>query len=148
MEIRRAYYRVSAYQLSETIARRHNEKWDVSGYTRGLKGEATPEAALIVVIADVYDTLAQVRPFKRAWTQKIAITEIQKLSGTHFDPALVDPFVPMRNQLRKKFPGDAFDKHLSQAGDESEFLRACDRIHEMLAEADAMLSCSTLVKRV
>jgi hypothetical protein len=54
----------------------------------------------------------------------------------------------MLSQLRKKFPGDAFDKHLSQAGNESEFLQARDRIHEMLAETEALICCNTLVWRV
>jgi putative two-component system response regulator len=129
-----------AFRLAETIAHCHHEKWDGSGYPRGLRGDAIPEAARIVALADVYDTLTHVRPYRRAWTHKAAITEIQKLSGTHFDPTLVDQFVPMLNQLRKKFPGDAFDKHLSQAGDESEFLKARDRIHEMLAETEALLA--------
>jgi putative two-component system response regulator len=129
--------------LTETIAQCHHEKWDGSGYPRGLKGDVIPAisvAARIVALADVYDTLTHVRPYKHAWTHKAAITEIQKLSGTHFDPKLVDHFVPMLNQLRKKFPGDAFDKHLSQAGDESELLQARDGIHEMLAETEALLA--------
>jgi response regulator RpfG family c-di-GMP phosphodiesterase len=125
--------------LTETIAQCHHEKWDGSGYPRGLQGDAIPEAARIVALADVYDMLTYVLPFERAWTHKAAITEIQKLSGTHFDPTLVDPFVPMRNQLRKKFPGDAFDKHLSQADDESEFLQSRYRIHEIVAETEALL---------
>jgi putative two-component system response regulator len=129
-----------AFRSAETIAHCHHEKWDGSGYPRGLRGDAIPEAARIVALADVYDTLTHVRPYKRAWTHKAAITEIQKLSGTHFDPKLVDQFVPMLNQLRKKFPGNAFDKHLSQAGEESEFLQARDRIHEMLAETEALLA--------
>jgi putative two-component system response regulator len=128
-----------AFRLAETIAHCHHEKWDGSGYPRGLKGDAIPEAARIVALVDVYDTLTHVRPYKRAWTHKATITEIQRLSGTHFDPTLVDLFVPMLNQLRKKFSGDAFDKHLSKAGEESEFLQARDRIHEMLAETEALL---------
>jgi HD-GYP domain-containing protein (c-di-GMP phosphodiesterase class II) len=129
-----------AFRLAEAIAHCHHEKWDGSGYPRGLKGDAIPEAARIVALCDVYDTLTHARPYKCAWTHKATITEIQKRSGTHFDPTLVDQFVPMLNQLRKKFPGDAFDKHLSQAGDESEFLKARDRIHEMLAETEALLA--------
>jgi hypothetical protein len=66
--------------------------------------------------------------------------KFKKLSGTHFDPTLVDHFVPMLNQLRENFPGNAFDNHLSQAGDESEFLQARDRIHEMLADTEALLN--------
>jgi putative two-component system response regulator len=107
--------------LAETIAHCHHEKWDGGCYLRGLRGNAIPEAARTVALADVYDALTHVRPYKRAWMHKAAVTEIQRLSGTHFDPTLVDQFATMINQLRKKFPGDAFDKHLSQAGDESEF---------------------------
>jgi putative two-component system response regulator len=85
---------------------------DFSGHPCGLKCEAIPEAARIVVLADVYDRLNHVRPYKRAWTRKAAITELQKLSCTHLDPTLVGRFVQMLNQFRKKFPGNAFDKHL------------------------------------
>jgi putative two-component system response regulator len=129
-----------AFRLAEDIAHCHHEKWDGSGYPRGLKADAIPLAARIVAVADVYDTLMHARPHKDAWSHKDAVAEIKRLSSTHFDPKLVALFVPMVNQLRKQFPGDAFDERLSRAGNDSSFLQARDRIQEMLRETEALLS--------
>ena len=52
----------------------HHEKWDGSGYPRGLKGEAIPLAARIFAVVDVWDALISDRPYRKAWTQKKALT--------------------------------------------------------------------------
>ncbi len=67
----------------------HHEKWDGTGYPRGLKGEQIPLVARIFAIVDVWDALASDRPYRAAWTQEKILEHIQSLSGTHFDPQIV-----------------------------------------------------------
>jgi putative nucleotidyltransferase with HDIG domain len=71
----------------------HHEKWDGSGYPRGLKGEEIPKAARIFAVADVYDALTSDRPYRKAWTKERTVAYIREQSGTHFDPAVVDAFL-------------------------------------------------------
>ncbi len=73
----------------------HHEKWDGSGYPRGLKGEAIPLAARIFAIVDVWDALISDRPYRSAWTQKQALDYIQEQSGIHFDPKVVSAFMTL-----------------------------------------------------
>ncbi|MCX7292202.1 HD domain-containing phosphohydrolase [Janthinobacterium sp.] len=79
--------------LAREIALSHHEKWDGSGYPRGLAGEAIPLAGRIVAVADVFDALTSVRPYKRAWPVTDAVGYLQQQKGQHFDGALVDLFV-------------------------------------------------------
>ena len=71
----------------------HHEKWDGTGYPRGLKGEAIPLAARMFAIADVWDAVTSDRPYRAAWTKEQALTYIIENSGTHFDPAMVQVFL-------------------------------------------------------
>lgn len=71
----------------------HHEKWDGSGYPRGLKGEQIPLAARIFAVVDVYDALTSDRPYRKAWTRERTLEHIRKLSGTHFEPKIVDVFM-------------------------------------------------------
>lgn len=73
----------------------HHEKWDGSGYPRGLKGEAIPLAARIFAVVDVWDALISDRPYRKAWTQKKALDYIQEQSGKHFDPQVVSAFLSL-----------------------------------------------------
>jgi PAS domain S-box-containing protein len=73
----------------------HHEKWDGTGYPRGLKGEQIPLAARIFAIADVYDALTSDRPYRAAWTRERTLDHIRTLSGTHFDPRLAEAFLAM-----------------------------------------------------
>lgn len=79
-------------QLASEIALTHHEWWDGSGYPAGLQGEAIPLSGRIVALADVYDALTHVRPYKRAWTVEQAVAEIHTLSGRQFDPQVVKSF--------------------------------------------------------
>lgn len=67
----------------------HHEKWDGSGYPRGLKGEEIPLAARIFSVADVLDALCSDRPYRKAWTTEKARQYILEQSGIHFDPSIV-----------------------------------------------------------
>ena len=68
----------------------HHEKWDGSGYPRGLKAKEIPLAARIFAIVDVYDALTSDRPYRKAWTKEATIQYIRENSGTHFDPEIVE----------------------------------------------------------
>lgn len=66
----------------------HHERWDGTGYPRGLKGDQIPMAARIFAVVDVYDALTSDRPYREAWTPEAAKTHIREGVGTHFDPAV------------------------------------------------------------
>ena len=70
----------------------HHEKWDGTGYPRGLKGQQIPLAARVFAVADVWDALTSDRPYRPAWTQEDALIFIREQSGSHFDPQVVDLF--------------------------------------------------------
>lgn len=92
--------------LAREIALGHHEKWDGSGYPQGLAGEAIPESARIVAIADVFDALTADRPYKRAWPVPDALAWMQAQSGKHFDPRLLALFmnrVPEVLALKARF---------------------------------------------
>jgi response regulator RpfG family c-di-GMP phosphodiesterase len=67
----------------------HHEKWDGTGYPRGLKGDQIPLSARIFAVVDVWDALSSDRPYRLAWPKKKIITHIRSLSGTHFDPKVL-----------------------------------------------------------
>lgn len=71
----------------------HHEKWDGSGYPRGLKGEDIPLSARIFAIVDVYDALISDRPYRPAWTDDRALKYISQQTGTHFDSEITDLFL-------------------------------------------------------
>jgi putative two-component system response regulator len=70
----------------------HHEKWDGTGYPRGLKGEDIPTAARIFAVVDVWDALRSNRPYRPAWTRQNALAHIRDQSGRQFDPRAVDMF--------------------------------------------------------
>ncbi len=73
----------------------HHEKWDGTGYPRGLKGEEIPFAARVFAVIDVWDALLSDRPYRRAWSADQAREYIRSQAGTHFDPRVVDAFLTM-----------------------------------------------------
>ncbi|MBM3975770.1 MAG: HD domain-containing protein [Planctomycetes bacterium] len=79
-------------RLGIEIAGSHHEKWDGSGYPGGLRGPAIPLSARIVALADCYDALTTVRPYKQAWTHAAAMDYLVQHSGTQFDPDVVAAF--------------------------------------------------------
>lgn len=79
-------------QMAADIAYSHHEHWDGSGYPRGLRGEQIPLAGRIVAVADVFDALTSVRPYKKAWSVDEARAYIAQRSGTQFCPACIQAF--------------------------------------------------------
>ncbi len=78
---------------ARNIALTHHEKFDGSGYPRGLAGSAIPLEGRIVAIADVFDALTSVRPYKKAWPVDEAVAYLQQQKGRHFEGELVDLFL-------------------------------------------------------
>ncbi|MGE3519557.1 MAG: HD domain-containing phosphohydrolase [Vicinamibacterales bacterium] len=76
----------------------HHEKWDGTGYPRGLRGEAIPLAARLFAVVDVWDALCSDRPYRSAWPQEKARAHLQQLSGTHFDPGAVSLFLSVLDE--------------------------------------------------
>ncbi|MES2323309.1 MAG: HD domain-containing phosphohydrolase [Pseudomonadota bacterium] len=85
--------------LARSIALSHHERWDGLGYPYGLAGEAIPFEGRIVAIADVFDALTSVRPYKVAWSVADAAAYLEKEKGRHFDAALVDLFLERLPQI-------------------------------------------------
>ena len=84
---------IAYLQLAMDIPYCHHEKWDGSGYPRGLKGEAIPLAARLFAVVDVFDALTSDRPYRKAWDIDKTLAYIQEQSGTHFDPRAVELFM-------------------------------------------------------
>jgi putative two-component system response regulator len=85
---------------AKIFAASHHERWDGSGYPRGLKGNAIPLLGRIMAVADVYDALTSMRPYKKAFTHEEAVRIITEGSGTQFDPALVEVFTRTADQFK------------------------------------------------
>ena len=82
-------------RLALDIPNSHHEKWDGSGYPHGLKGTQIPLVARIFAVVDVWDALTSDRPYRPAWTEEKVREHILALSGTHFDPQVVDLFMQL-----------------------------------------------------
>lgn len=94
-------------ELARDVAWTHHEKWDGSGYPRGLRGQAIPEAGRICAVADVFDALLSHRPYKQPWTLPAAVDLIQRESGRQFEPRLVEVFtasLPQLLEIRARYP--------------------------------------------
>ncbi len=90
---------IPLFQTARTVALTHHERWDGSGYPRGLAGEQIPMEGRIVAIADVFDALISERPYKQAWPLDQAVQFIQENAGLHFDPMLVEVFMDHLDEI-------------------------------------------------
>jgi putative two-component system response regulator len=111
-------------QMGELISLTHHERWDGSGYPRGLKGDEIPFVARVTAIGDVFDALISERPYKPAWPIEEAFDEVKRGAGTHFDPELVATFVRIFPELLKIVDDanreagiPAFDRSASKSAD-------------------------------
>lgn len=80
-------------RIAAEIAATHHERWDGTGYPRRLSGEDIPITGRIAAVADVFDALMSLRPYKKPWTITAARDHIERERGKHFDPACVDAFL-------------------------------------------------------
>jgi response regulator RpfG family c-di-GMP phosphodiesterase len=97
-----------------TIAYQHHEKWDGSGYPRGLKGNEINIFGRIIAMADVFDALYSPRVYKEAWQLDKVVAWISEQRGLHFDPAIVDIFLGHVDEfveIYNRYPVDAESNH-------------------------------------
>jgi len=80
----------------------HHEKWDGSGYPKGLKGLEIPLEGRLLAIVDAYDSIVSIRPYKPAIDHSVAVELIKKDSGKHFDPKLVEVFCSISDQFKDR----------------------------------------------
>ncbi|MFH2012311.1 MAG: HD domain-containing phosphohydrolase [Pseudomonadota bacterium] len=79
----------------------HHEKWDGTGYPRGIKGEQIPLAARIFAVVDVWDALCSERPYRPAWPEEKVREHIKEQNGKHFDPKVVEAFLELLKNLNQ-----------------------------------------------
>ncbi|PWH12229.1 MAG: hypothetical protein DDG60_14400 [Anaerolineae bacterium] len=91
-------YPISYLRPALDIPYCHHERWDGSGYPRGLKGEEIPLAARIFSIVDVWDALLSNRPYRRGCTEESVLEYIRKYAGIYFDPKIVEVFIELHNK--------------------------------------------------
>lgn len=85
--------RFGSFQEIGRIIYAHQERYDGSGYPKGLSGEEIPIVARIIAVADAWHAMIEDRPYRRAFTMERAVAELQRGRGTHFDPEVVDAFL-------------------------------------------------------
>ena len=119
-------------QSARRIARHHHEWWNGAGYPDGLSGEAIPLEARIGALADVFDALIHVRPYKIAWSLDDAIGHIEDASGAHFDPDLTKLFVAMIRQAQADWP--AFYRSLEESAELSPIVTAQAFVSQAFAD--------------
>lgn len=90
--------RIGFLKDAAEIVYAHHEQFDGSGYPRGITKESIPLGARMFMVADVYDALTSERPYRSPMTYEEAIAEIRKMSGSHFDPVVVDAFMSIEPQ--------------------------------------------------
>lgn len=90
----------SALSVAAAIALTHHEKWNGTGYPRGLSGEAIPIEGRIVALSDVFDALLSHRPYKRAFSEEETLAILAKDAGTHFDPGVHAQFLKIIDRIR------------------------------------------------
>ena len=91
--------RAPIMRMAEEIALTHHERWDGGGYPAGLAGEAIPLVGRICAVCDVFDALLSPRPYKEPWPLEDALEELRSQRGKHFDPAVIDAFMTLVDDL-------------------------------------------------
>lgn len=81
----------------------HHEKWDGTGYPRGLQEEEIPQAARVFSIIDVWDALTSDRPYRKAWSKDKTLEYINEQSGKHFDPKVTEEFIKLISKQDNTF---------------------------------------------
>lgn len=85
--------------MAREIAYTHHERWDGSGYPRGLKGDDIPISGRLMAIADVYDALINKRVYKEAYSHETAVEIVRQSAGSHLDPDIVEAFLQLQDEF-------------------------------------------------
>ena len=94
----------------------HHEKWDGTGYPRGLKGEEIPLAARVFAVVDVWDAVRSERPYSGAWSNEQSVAHLKSIAGTHLDPQVTDAFIELLASLEGTTPAEDGEGGTGQAG--------------------------------
>ncbi len=86
-------------QMAAIVAETHHERWDGTGYPRGLKGDEIPLEGRITAVADVFDALSTARPYKKAMPLDQCFTILSENRGSHFDPMVLDAFFRCKSEI-------------------------------------------------
>ena len=118
--------------VAATVAEQHHERYDGSGYPRGLCGEAIAEEARIVAICDAFDAMRHPRPWRSdSMSIQAALNELKQGAGRQFDDQFVDTFIEL---IRREFwEHDDFDAFLAEGADQLEYIRARTRMEALIA---------------
>ena len=111
------------------VVRSHHERWDGTGYPDGLKGEDIPLTARILAVADVYDALTSSRVYRGAWSREAALAEVQRQSGTQFDPAVVRAFTAVIGGLAEEPEEEEPPRH--EAAPAGEIVKSGDAVRQI-----------------
>ena len=103
-------------RMGATIAIGHHEKWDGTGYPKGLAGEAIPLEARITALVDVYDAVSNRRHYKEAWPEDKVVEIIRQGTGSHFDPRLADVFLAHLDRFREILGANPDEAHDEDPG--------------------------------
>lgn len=106
-------------RLGEVVALTHHERWDGTGYPKGLAGTEIPLEGRIVAIADVFDALTTKRPYKEAFSVERSFSIIEDGKGAHFDPDVVDAFFSIKDEIvdiQQKYNMEGFSSLYELAG--------------------------------
>ena len=106
-------YDVEFLKNARLFAGNHHERWDGTGYPRGLSKEDIPLQGRLMAIADVYDALMSARPYKKAFSEEETVRIIKEGAGNHFDPIAIEVFIEMRDQFYA-----VHESHLHKANEE------------------------------
>ncbi len=85
--------------VAREVVAAHHERWDGTGYPRGLSGEEIPLGARIFAVVDAFDAMTNDRPYRQAMPVELALAEIARVAGMQFDPAAALAFVPLALEL-------------------------------------------------
>lgn len=122
----------TAFDWAMDVALHHHERWDGSGYPQQLRGEAIPEVARIVAIAEAFDVMTHGRDYQPALTFNEALARILDASGAHFEPRIVTAFTSLLIRLRAQH-GDDLNEFLGTAANASSFIQARASMQALMA---------------